>query len=48
MKTPLIHPISSKKIDLILRDLPQALLVTGPEGVGLSTIAKYKSEAKRS
>ena len=41
MEKPLIHPASDTTLSLMLSDLPQSLLLTGPEGVGLTTIAKY-------
>jgi replication-associated recombination protein RarA len=41
MEKPLIHPASDQTLSLLLGDLPQSLLLTGPEGVGLATIAKY-------
>lgn len=41
MKTPIIHPTSEATLSLLMRDLPQSLLLTGSVGVGLGTIAKY-------
>lgn len=41
MEKPLIHPASDLTLSLMLSDLPQSLLLTGPEGVGLTIIAKY-------
>ena len=41
MKKPLINPASDLVLSLMLRDMPQALLLTGPTGVGLGTVAKY-------
>lgn len=41
MKKPLINPASELTLALLMKDLPQALLLTGPVGVGLSTIAKF-------
>jgi DNA polymerase-3 subunit delta' len=41
MKKPLINPASDLVLSLMLRDMPQALLLTGPTGVGLGTLAKY-------
>jgi len=34
-----IHPTSREQLDLSIKDLPQSLLLSGPRGVGLSTIA---------
>lgn len=39
--TPLIHPTSERLLASMMKDLPQALLLTGPVGVGLYTIAQY-------
>src|ERR1035437_176195 len=41
MKKPLINPASDLVLSMMLRDMPQALLLTGPTGVGLGTVAKY-------
>lgn len=41
MKKPLINPASELTLSLLMKDLPQALLLTGPVGIGLGTIAKY-------
>ncbi len=41
MQKPLINPASDLVLSLMLRDMPQALLLTGPTGVGLGTVAKY-------
>ncbi len=41
MKKPLINPASDLVLSLMLRDMPQALLLTGPTGIGLATVAKY-------
>ncbi len=41
MKKPIIHPASELTLSLLLKDLPQAMLLTGPVGVGLGTIAQY-------
>lgn len=37
----IIHPASLKTLDRLMIDLPQSLLLTGPVGVGLGTIARY-------
>lgn len=41
MNKPLIHPASDLMLSLMMKDLPQSLLLTGPVGVGLGTIARY-------
>ena len=41
MKKPLINLASELTLSLLMKDLPQALLLTGPVGIGLGTIAKY-------
>lgn len=41
MTKPLINKASELTLSLLMKDLPQALLLTGPVGIGLSTIAKY-------
>lgn len=35
-----IHPASQKRIDSLVAKLPQSLLLSGPEGIGLSVIAE--------
>lgn len=45
MIKPLIHPVSDQTLSLLLADLPQALLLTGPDGIGLATIAKYIADS---
>ncbi len=41
MEKPIIHPASELTLSLLLKDIPQSLLLTGPVGVGLGTIARY-------
>ncbi len=41
MNKPLINPASDLVLSLMLRDMPQALLLTGPTGIGLGTVARY-------
>jgi len=41
MNKPILHPSSELTLSLMMKDLPQSLLVTGPTGVGLNTIAGY-------
>ncbi|MEP7204947.1 MAG: AAA family ATPase [Candidatus Saccharibacteria bacterium] len=41
MQKPLIHPSSDITLTRLMRDLPQSLLLAGPIGVGLGTIAQY-------
>jgi replication-associated recombination protein RarA len=38
---PLIHPTSDTTLTLMMRDVPQSLLLTGEVGVGLGTVARY-------
>jgi DNA polymerase III delta prime subunit len=38
---PLLNPITDTKLSLVMGNLPQSLLLTGPVGVGISTIAQY-------
>ena len=38
---PVVHPESQRLLDAVLRDSPHAVLMSGPTGVGLATIAKY-------
>lgn len=41
MDKPLIHPKSELTISFLIKNPPQSLLLTGPTGIGLTTIAKY-------
>lgn len=41
MTKPVLHPKSDMALSRLMNDLPQALLLTGPDGVGLSVAAKY-------
>lgn len=36
-----IHPATESTIVAIAKDMPQSLLLTGPEGIGLSTLAQH-------
>lgn len=45
MTKPFIHPASDLTLSLMLGDLPQSLLLTGLEGIGLATVAKYIAES---
>jgi len=38
-----LHPTTSLQLDSLAADLPQALLFTGPEGVGLTSVVTYLS-----
>lgn len=38
---PLINPSSEATLQLMAKDLPQSLILTGPEGIGLTTISQY-------
>jgi len=39
-----INPITQKLLDILVRDLPQSIVFTGPEGVGLSASVAYVSK----
>jgi len=39
-----IHPSTQQHLDLIVRDLPQSMVFTGPEGIGLLSIVSYVSD----
>ncbi|MDB5167703.1 MAG: hypothetical protein JWN26_848 [Candidatus Saccharibacteria bacterium] len=41
MNKPVLHPTSDLALSQLINDLPQAILLTGPIGVGLSTTAEY-------
>jgi DNA polymerase-3 subunit delta' len=36
-----IHPSTQQHLAILVRDLPQSLVFTGPEGVGLSSLVEY-------
>ena len=36
-----MNPVTDKALSALMNDLPQSLLLTGPEGVGIGTIARY-------
>lgn len=39
-----VHPESQRLLDAVLRDSPHAVLLSGPHGVGLATIAKHHAK----
>ncbi|MBC7868896.1 AAA family ATPase [Candidatus Saccharibacteria bacterium] len=41
MTVPIIHPVSEVNLALLMKDLPQSLLLAGPVGVGLGMVAQY-------
>ncbi|MEI7539579.1 MAG: AAA family ATPase [Candidatus Saccharibacteria bacterium] len=41
-----INPISEKMLTTVIKKLPQSLLLTGKDGVGLSTIARHIAELR--
>lgn len=41
MNEPIVHPSTKLLLDSLIADLPQSVLLIGPIGVGLGTIAKY-------
>lgn len=46
MIKPIINPISEKTLIAIAKNMPQSLLLTGENGVGLSTASKYIAELR--
>lgn len=36
-----IHPATQVRLDALLADLPQSMLIAGPSGVGLTAVAEY-------
>ena len=45
MSNVYIHPYTTRQLDILIHDLPQSIVFTGPEGVGLSASVQYISEA---
>ena len=41
---PLLNKASEKLILATIKDMPQSVLITGPNGIGLTTVAKYIAE----
>jgi replication-associated recombination protein RarA len=41
MKPPVFHPVTAQTLELLGRDLPQSLLLSGPHGIGLLTAAQW-------
>lgn len=41
---PVINPSTKLALDILIKNMPQSLLLTGEVGVGLGTIARYVSE----
>lgn len=41
MPSVYIHPHTQQQLDLITRDLPQSIVFTGPDGIGLLSIVSY-------
>lgn len=39
-----IHPQTQQHLDSLVRDLPQSMVLTGPEGVGLSAAVSYVAD----
>lgn len=48
MQQPTLHPTSKKLLEAYLRELPQALIITGKAGTGTLEVAKYISHALES
>lgn len=44
MAKTLLHPSSKVQIDLLLKDMPQSLLVSGPVGIGLTGALDYLAD----
>jgi DNA polymerase III delta prime subunit len=47
MLEPVVNPASEKVINSIIDNLPQSLLLTGDDGVGLSTISRYIAQMRK-
>lgn len=39
-----IHPHTKQRLDILVHDLPQSVVFTGPEGIGLSRAVSYVAE----
>jgi DNA polymerase III delta prime subunit len=39
-----IHPQTKQRLDILVHDLPQSMVFTGPEGIGLSRAVSYVAE----
>lgn len=48
MKQPILHPISKMLLEAYMKELPQALIITGKAGTGTLEVAKYISHAMKS
>lgn len=44
MPNVFIHPNTQQRLDTLVRDLPQSMVFTGPEGVGLSRSVSYVAD----
>lgn len=44
MANVFIHPRTKQQLAILIDDLPQSMVFTGPEGVGLSSIVSYTAE----
>lgn len=47
MIKPVINPLSEKTLIAIAKNMPQSLLLTGDNGIGISTISKYIAELRK-
>lgn len=47
MTKPIINPASEKLLHAVVKRLPQSLLLTGENGVGLGTISRYIAELRK-
>ncbi|HET8884552.1 MAG TPA: hypothetical protein VFM68_03730 [Candidatus Saccharimonadales bacterium] len=48
MQRPVLHPTSKALLEAYLKDLPQALIITGKEGTGTLEVARYISATLKS
>ncbi len=47
MTKPIMNPASDKLLSSVVKHLPQSLLLTGENGVGLGTISRYIAELRK-
>jgi len=45
MPSVYIHPTTTRQLDSLAADLPQSLLFTGPEGIGLTSVVSYLADS---
>jgi len=44
MQPVFINPLTQKKLDILVRDLPQSIIFTGEHGVGLKAVVSYVTD----